>query len=220
MLGPSECAATWQKRDKICNAGPPLEQSAKWAKHIILERLPSLPSDPTELEAILFPATSEERLPISPSLSQEYHSASPEAATAFLTPADASKLPRHLSFQRGWRHRSPTDMATFSYVDSSMRQLLHSFRLYSCHPLDHKICQNSSEGVTPDTYMYIAVAGCTMVVGEGIAASQNQAAAHMKRKQLQQSLLPLLYGPLKFIVGHKAAGATFLGTLWGRMDVR
>ena len=192
------------------------DRSKRWMA-CLKKGLPQLPITKEGIEAVLFPAESEMRIPVTPLFYDSVALRDPSTATQLLERADASSLvtaltalldPAYSEFVTG--HTSSHVIVEFiAKVFSCLqrwttRYVRCSITLDSAEP-----CRadwgDAGSRLRPDTM--IAMNDCTLLIGEHDWDSLHLAMQRLRDKRHEMDVA--YYGQLRFLLAYAAAGKKF-----------
>ncbi len=196
-------------------------QEQDWSQHWVtyLEKpLPQLPNTQADVEAVLFPAQPDIRIPVNPVYYHMAKTCYPKTAAQLLKQADASLLVARLTslLDQQWRE-GYTELHTSVHVVRFIEEVFGSLEEYSSHNVTCNIMLNSTEQsstassrtarekLRPDTT--VALNKCTLLLGEDKFSVLADAIEDLKRKRLE--LTSAHYGPVHFLLAYAAAGKEF-----------
>ena len=180
--------------------------------------LQPLPNTRAEVEAVLFPAQPDIRIPVMPVYYHMARTRYPDTAARLLEQADGSLLVARLTslLDQQWREGN-TELHTSVHVIRFIEEVFGSLEEFSSHNVSCNIMLNSTEQrstassrtvrekLRPDTA--VALNKCTLLLGEDKFSALADAIEDLKRKRLK--LTSAHYGPVHFLLAYAAAGKEF-----------
>ena len=187
-----------------------------WVKHLE-GPLPQLPSSKANVEAVLFPAQPDIKLPVTPVYYHAIKRQYPLTAEQKLKQADGSPLVVRITslLDHQWRE-GHSEMHTSVHVVKFIEEVFESLEEYSSHKLTCNIMLDSTEHrsaassktvwekLRPDT---VVVEQVHSLAWRGQVLCARGRHKNLKRKR--RPLDPAHYGEVRFLLAYAAAGSEF-----------